>query len=315
MEIPIIPFEPISDDVIPKGENWISQIKWDGVRIQLYFDGNEVKLFNRKGNERTKHFPEITNIYTFTNCSSIILDGEVIALDEKGLPSFYSVMKRDSIRRFEKIKNKQEEIPVFYMIFDLLYLNGEWLLTLPLKVRQDILQKSVIPTESIQLVDSDSNGENLFKIVKKHHLEGIVCKDLNSKYVLNGKNKSWKKIKNYRDIIAVVGGITYRGNIVNSLLIGLYNGNSLYYISHVGSGRLSHDEWRDLTKIIDQIKQSSCPFKNPPSIKTKHCWVEPILTVKIQFIEWVDGHSLRQPSILSFMDVNPKECILVEKEV
>ncbi|MFF2878908.1 non-homologous end-joining DNA ligase [Gottfriedia sp. NPDC057991] len=310
---PIFPFEPISSDIVPIGPEWISQIKWDGVRILTYFDGKEVKLFNRKLNDRTNIFPELTNIKSYTNAQSIILDGEVIALDQNGNPSFHEVMRRDGIRRMDRVDSAIEAVPIFYMIFDILFYNGEWVTQLPLQQRQNLLIEAVQPSTQIQLVPNNTDGVALFEVAKQHNLEGIVCKNLNSKYLINGKHNAWQKVKNYKDTIAVIGGVTYRSGIVNSILVGLYDEeNQLVFIGHVGTGKLTKSEWKDLTTVINTIKIEKNPFSSQPKRIKEIQWIQPLLTVKVQFIEWTEGHSLRQPSIQAFVEKDPKECTLID---
>ncbi|PGM55710.1 DNA ligase [Bacillus sp. AFS053548] len=310
---PIFPFEPISSDIVPNGPEWISQIKWDGVRILTYFDGKEVKLFNRKLNDRTNIFPELTNIKAYSNAQSIILDGEVIALDQKGNPSFHEVMRRDGIRRMDRVDSAIEAVPIYYMIFDILFYNGEWITQLSLQERQNLLLEAIQPNKQIQLVPNNTDGVALFEVAKQHNLEGIVCKNLNSKYLINGKHNAWQKVKNYKDVIAVIGGVTYRSGIVNSILVGLYNeNNQLVFIGHVGTGKLTKSEWRDLTTVINTIKIENNPFNSQPKRIKEIQWIQPLLTVKVQFIEWTEGHSLRQPSIQAFIEKDPKECTLTD---
>src|SRR3954471_6170842 len=101
---PIFAMEPVSSATIQSGEDWIAQIKWDGVRILTYADDQEVRLYNRKKNERTLHYPEVTNISEYCTSHSVILDGEVIVLGEDGKPSFHDVMRRDGLRKLERLK-------------------------------------------------------------------------------------------------------------------------------------------------------------------------------------------------------------------
>ncbi|CQR46428.1 putative ATP-dependent DNA ligase YkoU [Paraliobacillus sp. PM-2] len=124
---PIIPFEPIASEEVPQGSEWISQIKWDGVRILTYFNGQDIKLYNRKLNERTNTYPEFKNISSLTSAKSFIFDGEVIALDSEGKPSFHEVMRRDGIRRMDRVNDIAKEVPIYYMIFDIIFLNDEWI--------------------------------------------------------------------------------------------------------------------------------------------------------------------------------------------
>jgi len=310
---PIFPFEPISSDIVPIGPEWVSQIKWDGTRILTYFDGKEVKLFNRKLNDRTNIFPELTNIKSYSTAQSIILDGEVIALDQNGNPSFHEVMRRDGIRRMDRIDSAIEAVPIFYMIFDILFYNGEWVTQLSLQERQNLLSEAIQPNKQIQLVPNNTDGVALFEVAKQHNLEGIVCKNLNSKYLIHGKHNAWQKVKNYKDVIAVIGGVTYRSGIVNSILVGLYNENKqLVFIGHVGTGKLTKSEWKDLTTVINNLKIENNPFSSQPKRIKEIQWIQPLLTVKVQFIEWTEGHSLRQPSIQAFIEKDPKECTLTD---
>ena len=312
---PVIPFEPVASEQMPVGSEWIFQIKWDGVRVLSYFDGKEVKLFNRKLNDRTRIFPELTDMKSYMNAHSIIVDGEVIALDSHGSPSFHEVMKRDGIRRIDRVDQARLEVPIFYMIFDIIYVNGEWIHDYPLEERLKILQETVQPNPTIQLVPIEKDGHALWEVVKQHGLEGMVAKNLQSKYTINGKNANWMKVKNYQDVIAVIGGVTYRNDIVNSIVLGLYdNQGQLHFIGHAGTGKLTREEWITFTRAIEPLKIHNRPFANNPARIKGVQWLKPVLTVKVQFIEWPKGHSLRQPSIQAFVNQDPKRCLIPEQE-
>lgn len=258
---PIVPFEPVQTDKIPYGDHWIYQIKWDGVRILTYYDGHRLKLFNRKKNERTFHYPELQDIKSFCNANSVILDGEMIALGSDGKPSFYEIMRRDGIRRLERVQHVKKKVHITYMIFDVLYFNGEWIIERNLKERMELLSNIIIPGDYVQLVSSHDDGDALFEVMQRHEMEGIVIKDLNSKYYVNGKNDKWQKKKNYRDLIAVVAGITLRDNVVNSVLLGLYDDKGqLWYIGHSGTGKLSRSDWRNLTERVKPLIIKKRPF-------------------------------------------------------
>ncbi|RYL92306.1 DNA ligase [Sporolactobacillus sp. THM7-4] len=308
---PITPFEPILSEEIPDGAGWIHQIKWDGVRILTYYDGREVRLCNRKRNERTGIFPELVDIQSYASAESVILDGEVIALDQEGKPSFHQVMRRDGIRRPDRVKQAIMEIPVSYMIFDILFYNGEWIHHRSLKERLELLTKVVTPNKRIQVVPTEKDGHALFDVIKRYNMEGIVSKDLSSAYIIKGKNASWRKIKNYRDLIAVIGGVTYRSGTVNSMLLGLYNKqNQFCYIGHAGTGKLTSSDWKKFTERIGTLKTTTRPFTNQPERVKNVQWIKPVITVKVQYIEWPEGHSLRQPSIQAFVREDPEQCRL-----
>ncbi|MHB1128190.1 MAG: ATP-dependent DNA ligase [Bacillota bacterium] len=305
---PIVPFEPIRTDLAPVGEQWIAQVKWDGVRVLTYYDGGPVRLYNRKLNERTMQYPELVNIQEYCSAASVVLDGEIIAL-EKGKPSFNKVMKRDGVRDPDNVVRARKETPVAYMVFDVLFYNGDWVTGMQLKGRQELLQKIISPNEKVQLVENFGEPKSLFEVIKSSQMEGIVCKDLTSTYAIKGKDKRWQKQKNYHDLIAVIGGVTLSGGIVNSVLLGLFDRNSqLWYIGHAGTGKLTSSDWRVLTALTKPLIIKDRLFVNKPERSKNAFWLKPVLTAKIKFIEWKEGHSLRQPSIQALVDVPPEEC-------
>ncbi|WP_332236952.1 MULTISPECIES: ATP-dependent DNA ligase [unclassified Sporolactobacillus] len=305
---PVIPFEPVPAKTIPDRAEWIHQIKWDGVRVLCYFGGREIRLFNRKKNERTAVFPELQAVTKCTAAESFILDGEVIALDQNGRPSFHDVMRRDGIRQPDRIKAAMKNIPIYYMIFDLIYCNGQWLNDRPLQERLDRLAAIVTPSERIQLTPVHRDGPALFHTVKKMGLEGIVSKDSGSRYMIGGQNADWRKIKNYKDLIAVIGGVAYHSDIVRSVLLGLYDEQGrLIYIGRCGTGNLTMAEWQAFTQFIVPLITDTMPFAGRPPGSKGVRWLEPRITVRVKYINWA-GHALRQPSIQAFVGRDPEKC-------
>lgn len=306
---PIVPMEPQITDSIPHGDNWIHQVKWDGVRVLTYVDGKEIRLFNRKIRERTLHYPELTSM-SFATSKSLILDGEIIALGPDGKPSFHEVMSRDGIRIMSKVDQMRTVVPITYMVFDVLYRNGEWLNGRPWMERNEILNEVVTPTPNIQLVESHDDGESLFQVIKQHGMEGIVSKRKDSLYLMGEKKDFWLKKKNYRDLIAAIGGFTQNGGIVNSVLVGLYDeAGKFWYIGHTGTGKMSQKDWRDLTERLRPLVVEEKPFVNKTEREQEAIWVRPEFTTKIQFAEWTEGRVLRQPSIQAFVDIPAHDCV------
>ncbi|WLD94518.1 RNA ligase family protein [Alkalihalobacillus sp. AL-G] len=310
---PIVPMEPKIASEIPTTENWIAQVKWDGVHVLAYNDGSETRLFNRKKRERTFNYPELTDIQSFCSAESVILDGEIIALGEDGKPSFHKVMRRDGIRKFDRVKSLQQQVPISYMIFDVLFYNGEWMTKCPLEERLSLLTDIIVPNSHVQLVRSHDDGEALFDTVVDNGMEGIVMKRLDSRYYIGEKRDEWRKVKNIRDLIAVIGGFTLSGGIVNAVLIGLYDekGNFIY-IGHTGTGKLTASDWRELTERLQSIQVEQTPFVNKVDRHKDAMWVKPSVTAKIHFAEWTEGRFLRQPSIQAFVDVPAEKCVLTE---
>jgi bifunctional non-homologous end joining protein LigD len=308
---PIFAMEPVSSETFPTGDDWIAQIKWDGVRVLTYADNQEVRLFNRKKNERTLHYPEVADIEKYCTESSVILDGEVISLGENGKPAFHEVMKRDGIRRLDRLPLVTEHVPVIYMVFDVLYVHGEWINDRPFTYRNSILTEIIKPTDNIQLVPSIKEAEALFHAIEEQGMEGIVMKRIDSPYVFGKKKDYWVKIKNYRDIIAVIGGFKLRNNMVSAILLGLYDDKgNLHYVGHTGTGKMTDKEWKELADILKPMMTEQSPFVKKPSRQGDSFWVRPEMTVKIKFAEWTENGALRQPSIEGFIEIPPLECRL-----
>ncbi|UJF34249.1 ATP-dependent DNA ligase [Paenibacillus hexagrammi] len=309
---PVIPFEPMSASQAPAAAQWIHQVKWDGVRMLVYYESGECRLFNRKRNERTMNYPELTDVSVYCKADSVILDGEIIALAADGKPSFHEVMRRDGVRRAERIESSRRAVPIAYMVFDVLYLNGEWVTDKPLSERIDLLTSIIIPNQTVQVVPAYPNGQALFDLMKQQGMEGIISKDTSSAYACDRKDQRWVKVKNYGDVIAVIGGFTLNGGIVNAVLVGVYDDQQrLHFIGHVGTGKMPRKEWAELTDTLKPMVIAAMPFCSAhPDMKGAY-WVKPQLAVKIQYTEWryKEGRTLRQPSIQAFVDVPPQECI------
>ncbi|WP_135554928.1 ATP-dependent DNA ligase [Paenibacillus cymbidii] len=306
---PVAPFEPVSVDTFPEGSNWIAQVKWDGVRMLTYCDGREVRLINRRGNDRTPQYPEFHDIASYCSATSVILDGEYIAFDNNK-PSFHEIMKRDSLRKQMNIALVAQRIPVIYMVFDVLYADGVDVTARPLVERQRLLESILVPQPHVQLVGSFQDAHALYELMRQRGMEGVVCKDANSTYAPGGKDDRWRKRKLFRDLVAVVGGVTHRAGTVNALLLGLYEREQgrLIYIGHAGAGKLTQEDWRELTERVRPLAIAERPFANVPERSKDATWLRPELTVKVQYLEWTPDGSLRHPIIQAFANVPPAGC-------
>lgn len=307
---PIVPMEPTTSFHIPKNNEWVAQVKWDGVHVLTYFFNHETRLFNRKKRERTDHYPELLDVKSYCSAESVIFDGEIIALADDGKPSFHRVLKRDGIRNLERVPYVQKQVPITYMVYDVVFYNGEWLTNRPLHERIDLLSHIVTANHNVHLVSSHDDGSALFKAIAQQDMEGIVMKQVNSLYYIGEKKDVWRKIKYIRDLIAVVGGFTLRNGIVNAVLLGLYNEKKeLFYIGHSGTGKLPSTDWRQLTNRLLPLEIKDKPFVNGVKRSTGVHWVRPTITMKIHYAEWPEGGSLRQPSIQAIVDVPASECV------
>ncbi|WP_315372680.1 RNA ligase family protein [Paenibacillus xylanexedens] len=307
---PLIPFEPISRDTLPTGPQWIAQVKWDGVRMLAYEDGHELRLVNRRLHDRTAQYPELVTPRNLCSGSSYILDGEVIALDpDTGKPSFYHVLRRDRMSRPEGIAQAIHQIPVTYMVFDILFYEGKWVTDQPLADRQRLLHEVLNTAPHVQEVTNTLDATSLLTVMRQHQMEGIVCKDLTSSYGIQGKDQRWQKVKIMHDVYAMIGGVTYRSGIVNAVAVGVYDGPDFVYIGHVGTGKLNSNMWRELTHQVEPLIRQDRPFHNVPERSAETTWVEPRIGVKVQYMELTHHNTLRHPSIQTFADVTREDCL------
>ncbi|WP_091015404.1 RNA ligase family protein [Paenibacillus amylolyticus] len=307
---PLIPFEPISKDTLPTGPQWIAQVKWDGVRMLAYEDGQELRLVNRRLHDRTAQYPELVTPRNLCSGSSYILDGEVIALDpDTGKPSFYHVLRRDRMSRPEGIAQAIHQIPVTYMVFDILFYEGKWVTDQPLADRQRLLHEVLNTAPHVQEVTNTLDAASLLTVMRQHQMEGIVCKDLTSSYGIQGKDQRWQKVKIMHDVYAMIGGVTYRSGIVNAVAVGVYDGPNFVYIGHVGTGKLNSNTWRELTHQVEPLIRQDRPFHNVPERSAETTWVEPRIGVKVQYMELTHHQTLRHPSIQTFADVTREDCL------
>jgi bifunctional non-homologous end joining protein LigD len=217
---PIRPMEPILSERVIEGPDRLYQVKWDGVRVLAHLEKGSVRLWNRHQRERTETYPELVGALGETTAMSAMLDGEVIALDPRtGKPHFFRLLKRDLSRRFSA--RLKEAIPVYYVVFDLIYLDGKWLTDLPLEKRLEQLARILPDSKQIHFCDSYDDGEALWERTAEQDLEGIVIKERQGRYHIGKKHPTWLKVKHFRRMEATVVGVTLRQGRVNSLLLAM----------------------------------------------------------------------------------------------
>lgn len=295
------PFYPMEPETFPQpfdDPEFGFQIKWDGTRILAHVS-REVKLFNRKKKPRTLQYPEIANrLAGIFKGRELVLDGEIVTL-ANGKPSFQLLMRRDRASDPAAVKSLMARIPVTYVVFDILYLDGKELVSLPFQER-DRLLKSLIPSQD-PVVVADTfplTGTTLFSVVKQRGLEGIVAKRLDSRYEAGRKSRKWLKIKNRRLLDATIGGYLADSRRIRSLLLGIFQDGDFIYIGRAGSG-LKEAEGRALYDFLSKYRLASCPFNTmpPPIAGENPCWVEPWLDVRVEYLDFTDEGCLRHPVI------------------
>jgi len=299
------PMEPILTDKIMRGDNWIHQVKWDGIRGIVYIDKGDLRIFTKRGKERTEFYPELKELLRLFKGREGILDGEIVVFDDKGKPSFHNIMARENLRTKDKIDYYRKIFPVNYIIFDILRLNGEDIRDKPLRKRIEILEGAIKKSSSIAVTDSFNDGDELYQLMAVKGWEGIVSKNLDSQYIGGKKHRDWYKKKLTKQILTVVGGIKFKDGFPKSLLLGIYKEGNLYYIGSASSG-LTQRDLNLLKEYSGSLKQEDSPFIN--IVKEKDViWLTPVLTCWVSFLEWSESGNLRHPQIIGFSKENPEE--------
>ncbi len=299
-------------------DEWLYEIKWDGYRAVAFIEDGEVRLVSRNQNEMTSLYPELADLPQHIRGKQVVLDGEIVALDEQGRPSFSLMQQRAGIRSGVKRTRPNPKIPVLYYVFDLLYLDGYNVMKVALEDRKQLL-KSVLDQSDIVKYSEHfvGDGERLFEAAKDKGLEGIVAK-LRSRPYIQKRSREWLKMKITQRQECVIGGYTDpRGSRENfgSLILGLYNDKGqLIHVGHAGSGfnAWSHAE---MWKRLHELEIEKSPFHGKVEATRKPHWVKPGLVAEIKFTEWThEGESgavkMRAPVFAGLrFDKPARECV------
>ena len=281
------------EERVPKGDGWLFEIKWDGYRIIARIAGGDAELRSRRDQDYTERFANVAKeLPKALKTPDCVVDGEVCALDEQGRPSF-SAMQQG-----------KRGTPIVYYVFDLLEVEGEPLVDLPLVERRKRLEKLLDRrNRTVRLSEGFDDGEALLRAVKQQGLEGIVAKRLDSRYAVGRRTREWLKIKPGGRQEFVIAGYTKgqgrRAGAFGSLVLAVYRGGELSYVGNCGTGFTDEEIERLLAKLRPLERETS-PFPAVPKMprvrKGDVVWVEPKLVCEVDFVEWThDGH-LRAPS-------------------
>lgn len=299
---------------LPEGEGWAWEMKWDGQRAIAQVEADSSRLFSRNGNDITATFPELTDpIVDVLDGRDAILDGEIVALDAKGRPSFARLQRRMHVLR--PTSALRAEVPVTFYLFDVLSLDGHSTTSLPYVERRAVLDALGFSGPRVQVPPywTDVGGDRMLDLAREHHLEGVVAKRIDSTYRPGRRSPTWIKHPLRANTEAVVVGCvdgtgSARGG-VGSLLLGAYDdGGRLTYIGHVGTGFTGAGR-RALRAQLTQLERPTSPLAAPPptrGIKGAH-WVSPELVGDVEFREYAGG-SLRHPAWKGLRDdKSPRE--------
>jgi bifunctional non-homologous end joining protein LigD len=280
-------------DEVPRGAGWTFEVKWDGYRAITTLAGSEATLTSRNGNDLTARFGNVAReLAKAVKTPDCVLDGEVCALDESGRSSF-SAMQQG-----------KPETPIVYYVFDVLEVEGEPLVDLPLVDRRKRLEQLLDRrNKTVRLSDTFEDGRSLYDAAKQQGLEGVLAKRLDSRYAVGRRTRDWLKIKTHHEQEFIVAGYTKgtgrRASSFGSLVLAYYSGGDLVYAGNVGTG-FNSKEIDKLLEALRPLRRPTAPFREVPKMpkvrKSDVVWVEPKLVVEVEFAEWTHDGRLRAPS-------------------
>jgi len=312
----IIPMKPKLVEQPPSAGDWTFEIKFDGIRLVAVKDGEKVNLISRNGNELAAKYPEVADAVRSLPVASCVIDGEVVALDEKG---------RSSFQLLQGLEMQGRQSPTYYYVFDLLQTEGRSLLGEPLEFRKALLEKLCDSAQEPIRYSGDlgSDATPLLAQVRQLGLEGLIGKQRESIYEPDRRSGLWIKLKVLNEQEFVIGGYTPPQGArkhFGALLVGYYEGKRLLFAGKVGTG-FNAKLLATLHKRFQQEERAECPFADLPSKQggqwvqgitpamMRRChWINPVLVCQLKFAEWTRDAKLRQPVFLGMReDKNARE--------
>jgi bifunctional non-homologous end joining protein LigD len=305
---------------------WLFEPKLDGVRALAFVSrpgdaaAAHVELRSRRGTAMHAQYPEIVGAMATQPVESAVFDGEIIAFNADGAPDFQELQARINLSKPAEVERAAASTPVYYYVFDLIYLNGHDLMRVPLAERRELLRQTLQTGTHALLVEYErDDGEAMYEAAARLGLEGIVAKRGTSIYDPGVRSAAWLKIKSVQEQEFVIGGYTEgegaRSKTFGGLLIGYYEGDALRFASSVGSG-LSDALLDTIQKRLTRIEIDESPFADPPATiggrwrggRAARCrWVKPELVAEVRFSAWTRDGGLRAPVFRGLRtDVDPR---------
>jgi len=296
-------------DRVPTGAQWLHEVKWDGVRVLVDVRDGVVRMTSRNDNNVTAAWPELSVAPLGTR--DLMVDGEVIALNDRGVPDFRVLQHRMHLRNAKEVARLVRSVPATLMVFDLLRLDGEDLTSRPLEERRALLDELPLADSTWQVPPAYDDGEMLFAATLQQGLEGVVSKRRTSRYRFDQRSEDWRKLAHRHRGSFVVGGWRPQVGTTNrlaALLVGEQTPEGLLYRGRVGSGIAGATSAR-LAELLAPLTRPASPFADEvPRVDAEGTfWVEPRVVVDID-THGLGYERLRQPSFQGVRtDLTPED--------
>jgi bifunctional non-homologous end joining protein LigD len=310
----IIPMMARSAADVPRDQNnWSFEVKWDGVRAIAYLQPGRLRLESRNLNDITDAYPEVRGLIGAIGMREMVLDGEIVAFDDAGRPSFERLQRRMHVTSPSAIRRLASSTPVMYAIFDLLYLDGHSQMDLPYGERRARLEELELSGPAWRVPAAHAGeGKLLLAATAKQGLEGIMAKRLDCRYEPGRRSGAWLKIKHTLRQELVIGGWIpgegRRTQRIGALLMGYYGEDgSFRYAGRVGTG-FTEKTLDDLHKRLAPMRRDGNPFDQAPKLPRESVFVEPRLVADVEFRAWTNDAVMRAPSFKGLReDKSPRE--------
>ncbi|MBV9817258.1 MAG: DNA ligase D [Solirubrobacterales bacterium] len=291
----------------PRPERWSFEVKWDGVRAIAYCRPGRLRLESRNLNEITDSYPEVRAILRDLGMREAVLDGEIVAFDDGGRPSFERLQRRMHVTSPSAIRRLTRSDPVVYAIFDLLYLDGHSLMGLAYERRRERLSELGLAGPAWRVPAAHpGRGAELLQATEAQGLEGVVAKRLDSRYEPGRRTGAWIKIKHVcRQELVIAGwlpGEGRRSDRIGALLMG-YHGDDggLRYAGRVGTG-FTERTLDELRERLEPLRGQRSPYASAPKLPRNAVFTAPEVVAEIEFREWTAEGVMRAPSFKGLRD-------------
>jgi bifunctional non-homologous end joining protein LigD len=287
-------------DTPPAGAGWVYEVKYDGVRVLGVRRGRAVELYGRSGQVTTGRYPEVARALAALPVDDFVIDGEIVAIDPSGRPSFQLLQARMGLTEAREIERAMTEVPVTAVFFDCLGIDGHDLRRLPLAARKACL-RLFLPAKGLAAYGEhfETDGASFLEVVCEQRLEGIMAKRADSPYRA-ARTREWLKIKCQRRQEFVIGGYTEPQGArpyFGALHLGVYDQGRLVYVGKVGTG-FDEPTLERIHQVLAPLRRSTSPFDAGSPAGSGHYWVEPRLVAEVRFAEWTRDGGIRHPAFL-----------------